>query len=129
MPIVRTLGLVHQLSDFFPRARHQIVGRTYRTRFGVPPAPQLQLVPGTAKNYLSLPLEEGIFGELGTDDEGEAAARRIDDQVEELLREGDSALMELQNPAATSVDARFQAMSLLVGTLGTLRRDRPRAPR
>lgn len=63
------------------------------------------------------PLEEGVFGELGTDDDGEAAAGRIDEQVEMLLREGDEVLKELQDPSATSADARFQAMSLLVGTL------------
>lgn len=63
------------------------------------------------------PLEEGVFGELGTDDEGEAAARRIDEQVTALLIEGDRAFAELQKPAARSTDARFQATSLLVGTL------------
>ncbi|MGB9373488.1 MAG: hypothetical protein WCA82_04930 [Jiangellales bacterium] len=63
------------------------------------------------------PLEVGIFGELGTDDEGEAAAGRIDEQVDALLAEGEQALLELREPAAASTDARFQATSLLVGTL------------
>lgn len=63
------------------------------------------------------PLDQGVFGELGTDQEGEAAALRIDEKVDALLTEGERAFAELQDPAATSGDARFQATSLLVGTL------------
>lgn len=64
------------------------------------------------------PLDVGVFGELGDDEAGqEAAARRIDEQVDELLREGDSVFAELESPSAASADARFQITSLLVGTL------------
>lgn len=63
------------------------------------------------------PLDDGVFGELGTDDEGMAAAQRIDEQVEALLREGDLVFTELEVPARDSADARFQTTSLLVGAL------------
>lgn len=63
------------------------------------------------------PLEDGVFGELGTDDEGMAAAQRIDEQVETLLREGDEVFTELEIRALDSSDARFQTTSLLVGAL------------
>jgi hypothetical protein len=63
------------------------------------------------------PLEEGVFGELGTDDEPEAAARGIDEQVEALIAGGERALDELQSVSFGSIDARFQANALLAGTL------------
>lgn len=63
------------------------------------------------------PLEVGVFGELGTDDETEAGAHRVDEYVDTLLHEGDLVFAELAGPAASSSDTRFQATSLLVGTL------------
>jgi hypothetical protein len=63
------------------------------------------------------PLEPGVFGDLGTDDEGEAVAQRIDAQVNALLEEGERAFSELQENSPGSIDARFQATSLLVGML------------
>lgn len=63
------------------------------------------------------PLDEGVFGELGTDEEGEAAAQRLDEQVDVLLKAGDDVFNELLVPASDSSDARYQATSLLVGTL------------
>ncbi len=63
------------------------------------------------------PLDNGVFGELGTDEEGEEASRRISEQVDAMLAEGDRALEELEGPAETSADARFQALSFLVASL------------
>lgn len=63
------------------------------------------------------PLDGGVFGELGTDDEGADVARRVDARVDDLLREGDRVFGELVGPAGESADARFQAVSLLVGSL------------
>lgn len=63
------------------------------------------------------PLEDGVFGELGTEDEGIAAARRIDQQVDDLLRNGDLVFTELENSALESIEVRYQTASLLVSAL------------
>jgi hypothetical protein len=63
------------------------------------------------------PLQEGILSAQGSDDENAQVAQGIDEQITALLEAGDRAVAELLEPAAASVDARFQATSLLVGSL------------